>query len=259
MNKLNIIAPLILFFTLILLWEIVLYLNETPHYIIPRPSLIITTLFYEWDSLFPALITTLTVTLLALIFALFFGVLLAIIISQFKIFEISFMPITIILQVTPIIAIAPLIIILIDNTFIATLVCAWLVAFFPILSNTLIGLKSVNHSLEDLFYLYKANRVQRLFFLQIPSALPYFFSGLKISSGLSLIGAIVAEFVTGIGGSSSGLAYIIIESSYRLEISKMFSALLLIAVSGVLIFSLINLLSKYALKNWHESEKLKEI
>ena len=169
------------------------------------------------------------------------------------------MPITIILQVTPIIAIAPLIIILIDNTFIATLVCAWLVAFFPILSNTLIGLKSVNHSLEDLFYLYKANRVQRLFFLQIPSALPYFFSGLKISSGLSLIGAIVAEFVTGIGGSSSGLAYIIIESSYRLEISKMFSALLLIAVSGVLIFSLINLLSKYALKNWHESEKLKEI
>ena len=259
MNRLNIVAPIILFLILIILWELILYLNETPHYILPRPSLIIITLIYEWSSLFPALITTLTVTLLALLLALFFGVILAIIISQFKIFEISFMPITIILQVTPIIAIAPLIIILIDNTFIATLVCAWLVAFFPILSNTLIGLKSVNHSLEDLFYLYKANRMQKLLFLEIPSALPYFFSGLKISSGLSLIGAIVAEFVTGIGGSSSGLAYIIIESSYRLEIAKMFAALLLIAISGVFIYFFINLLSRQILKNWHESEKIKEI
>ena len=190
--------------------------------------------------------------------AVIFGVLIAIGISQFKFVEISLMPYTVILQVTPIIAIAPLIIILVDKTFIATLICAWLVAFFPILSSTLIGLKSADHGLQDLFKLYRTNRIQKLFFLQLPSALPYFLSGFKISAGLALIGAIVAEFVTGIGGSSSGLAYVIIESSYRLEIPKMFAALVLIAITGVAIFIFAHFISNLLLKNWHESEIKKE-
>ena len=135
MNKDIFLPPLLLFFFLIFIWEVSLYFNNTPHYIVPRPSLIIITLFNEWKSLFPALLTTLSVTFLALFLAIFIGLILAIIISQFKIFEISLMPITIMFQVTPIIAIAPLIVILVDDTFIAALICAWLVAFFPILSS----------------------------------------------------------------------------------------------------------------------------
>ncbi|MBD42282.1 MAG: putative aliphatic sulfonates transport permease protein SsuC [Alphaproteobacteria bacterium MarineAlpha5_Bin12] len=253
------LAPSLLFIILIFLWEIILIINETPHYIIPKPSLVFITIINEWNSLISAMLITLSVTLLALLMAVILGFAIAVIISQFKIFEISFMPLTVVLQVTPIIAIAPLIIILIDNTFIAALICAWLVAFFPILSNTLVGLKSIDHSLVDLFFLYKANKFQKLLFLQIPSALPFFLSGLKISAGLSLIGAIVAEFVTGIGGSSSGLAYIIIESSYRLETAKMFAALILIALTGIIIYVFIHLISKITLKNWHESEKIKEL
>ena len=255
---LTLFAPIILFSIFIFMWEILLILNNTPHYILPKPSLIILTLFNEWETLFPALIVTIYVTILALFLAVILGVLAAIIISQFKIIEISLMPYTVILQVTPVIAIAPLIIILVDNTFVAALICAWLVAFFPILSSTLIGLKSADHGLHDLFKLYRASRIQQLFFLQLPSALPYCLSGFKISAGLSLIGAIVAEFVTGIGGSSSGLAYVIIESSYRLEIPKMFAALVLIAFTGVGIFIIAHFISNFALRNWHESAKLKE-
>jgi len=260
MNKklLTLIAPIILFCFFILGWEFLLYINNTPHYILPKPSLIVFTLFNEWSTLFPALIVTTYVTISALFLAVILGVVVAIIISQFKIIEISLMPYTVILQVTPIIAIAPLIIILVDNTLIAALICAWLVAFFPILSSTLIGLKSADHGLQDLFRLYRANRMQQLFFLQLPSALPYFLSGFKISAGLSLIGAIVAEFVTGIGGASSGLAYVIIESSYRLETPKMFAALVLIAFTGVTIFIITHLISNFLLRNWHESAKLKE-
>lgn len=251
-------SPIILFCFVILLWELLLDINNTPHYILPKPSLIIFTLIKEWQNLFPALIVTANVTILALILAVFLGVIVAIIISQFKIIEISLMPYTVILQVTPVIAIAPLIIILVDDTFTAALICAWLVSFFPILSSTLIGLKSVDHGLQDLFRLYRTNRLKKLFFLQLPSSLPYFLSGFKISAGLSLIGAIVAEFVTGIGGSSSGLAYVIIESSYRLEIPKMFAALFLIAVTGVVIFIIAHLISNFLLRNWHESVKIKE-
>ncbi|PPR43428.1 MAG: putative aliphatic sulfonates transport permease protein SsuC [Alphaproteobacteria bacterium MarineAlpha5_Bin11] len=260
MNKkyLSLIAPIVVFIALIFFWEISINLTNTPHYIVPRPSLVAKTLFNEFHTLFPALIVTLYVTILALLLAVVLGVIVAILIFQFKIVEISLMPYAIILQVTPVIAIAPLIIILVDNTFFAALICAWLVSFFPILSSTLIGLKSVDHNLDDLFKLYKTNRIQKLFFLQLPSALPYFLSGFKISAGLSLIGAIVAEFVTGIGGSSSGLAYIIIESSYRLEIPKMFSALVLIALTGVGIFLIVNLISYIVLRKWHESEKIKE-
>ena len=236
----------------------VLNFKDIPHYIIPKPSLIFLTLVYEWHTLFPALLITVYVTFIALLLAVVIGVLVAIIISQFRIVEISLMPYTVILQVTPIIAIAPLIVILVDDTFIAALICAWLVAFFPILSSTLIGLKSIDHGLQDLFKLYRASRIQKLLFLQLPSALPYILSGFKISAGLSLIGAIVAEFVTGIGGTSSGLAYVIIESSYRLEIPKMFAALILIAFTGVIIFIMAHFISNFSLRNWHESVKLKE-
>jgi len=240
---------------ILIFWELVIYVYKIPFYIFPRPILIFETLINEWHSLFAALMVTIKVTIIALFISLFTGILFAIIISQFRWIELSIFPIAIVLQVTPIIAIAPLIIILVDNTFIASLICAWLVSFFPILSSTLVGLKSTKRSLLDLFYLYKSSSFQNLIFLKLPYALPYILSGFKISSGLSLIGAIVSEFVTGIGGSSSGLAYVIIESSYRLEVPKMFAALVLIAFTGIVLYFFSKFLSWFLLYKWHESEQ----
>ncbi len=164
-----------------------------------------------------------------------------------------------ILQTTPIVAIAPLIIIwLRNNTFAALVVCAWIVAFFPIVSNTTVGLNSVEQNLSNLFQLYKAARWQTLLYLRLPSALPYFLSGLRISGGLALIGAVVAEFVAGTGGARSGIAYQILMSSYNLQIPRMFAALFLTTISGVLIFVILTVVSEFLLSNWHESSIQKE-
>jgi NitT/TauT family transport system permease protein len=164
----------------------------------------------------------------------------------------------VILQVTPIVSIAPLIFIYVDSKIAGMLLCAWLVAFFPVLSSTTLGLNSVDHNLRDLFRIYGATRWQRLRFLQLPSALPYFLGGLKIAGGLSLIGAVVAELVAGTGGIGSGLAFRIQEAGYRLNIARMFAALAMVAAMGVFIFAALSVLSHLLLRKWHESAVKRE-
>ena len=159
----------------------------------------------------------------------------------------------ILLQVTPVVAIAPLIIIWVDDPGTALVICATIVALFPMISNTTIGLKSVDPGLVDLFRLYGASRWQMLWRLRAPSALPYFFAGLKVAAGLALIGAVVAEFVAGTGGTASGLAYQILQAGLQLNIPRMFAALLLIALAGVAMFGLASGLSSIALRRWHSS------
>ncbi|NER08556.1 MAG: ABC transporter permease subunit, partial [Okeania sp. SIO3C4] len=179
--------------------------------------------------------------------------------AQNKLIERSLFPYAVILQTTPIVAIAPLIIIwLKNNTFAALIFCAWIVAFFPIISNTTLGLNSVDKNLSDMFKLYGASRWQTLIYLRFPSALPYFLGGLKISGGLALIGAVVAEFVAGTGGTRSGIAYQILISSYKLEIPRMFAALFLTTGLGIVIFVLFTVLSDFILKDWHESSVQKD-
>ena len=173
---------------------------------------------------------------------------------QSRAIEMSFFPYAVLLQVTPIVAIAPLIIILVKNTQVALTVCATVVALFPIISNTTLGLRSVDPGLVNLFRMSRAGRMQTLWRLRIPSALPYFFGGLRISSGLALIGAVVAEFVAGTGGRSAGLAYEILQSGFQLDIPRMFAALFLITLAGVGLFTVMVGLSKLALGEWHESE-----
>ncbi len=248
------IAPIVVGVIFISIWELTVRIMATPPYILPSPSLIACTLIRDWNTLFPALLITLQMTLIALITAIFSGVFTAILFSQSKWIERSFYPYAVILQTTPLIAIAPLIIIWFkDNTFAALVLCAWIVAFFPILSNTTLGLNSVDKNLVNLLKLYQANRWQTLINLSLPSALPYFLGGLKISAGLALIGAIAAEFVSGTGGAKSGLAYQMLMASYNLQIPKMFAALFLISLTGVTLFSILNYLSYLLLKNWHES------
>ncbi|WP_242020798.1 ABC transporter permease [Microcoleus sp. FACHB-1515] len=256
----EIAAPLVVGLLAIIGWEIGVRISGIPPYLLPGPLLVVQTLVQEWGSLFPSLLITLKITVVAFIAAIVSGLLVAILFTQSKWIERSFFPYAVILQTTPIVAIAPLIILWVrqivpgdSSTFISLVICAWIVAFFPILSNTTLGLNSADHNLINLFQLYNASRWQTLLYLRLPSALPYFLGGLRISGGLALIGAVVAEFVAGTGGTQSGIAYQILMSSFNLQIPRMFAALLMTTVLGVAIFALLTLLSDLLLRHWHES------
>ena len=251
---LRVALPVAIIAALLLAWEAVVRINGIPHYILPAPTVIIRTLIDNWSTLAPALWFTVKLTLLALTAAVVGGVALAMAFALSKWVEISLFPIAVILQVTPIVAIAPLILIYVPSTTGALLICAWIVAFFPVLSNTVIGLKSADSNLRDLFMLYRATPWQRLRFLLAPSALPYFLAGLKVAGGLSLIGAVVAEFTAGTAGKETGLASRILESSFRTEIPMMFAALVLVSLLGIVIFLVFAALAKLLLGQWHESE-----
>jgi NitT/TauT family transport system permease protein len=254
----RILAPALLGALALGAWEWAVRANEVPSYILPGPVEIWATLLRDWHTLSVALGVTLQITFAALVVAATLGLLLAVLFAQSRIIELSLFPYAVILQVTPVVAIAPLIIIWVDDIRIALLICAWIVAFFPILSNTTIGLNSADHNLVDLFRLYRASRWQVLTRLRLPSAMPFFLAGLKISGGLALIGAIVAEFVAGTGGQSSGLASRILEAGYQLQIPRMFAALLLVSLTGVAIFLAMSLVSHLALRSWHESAMRRE-
>jgi NitT/TauT family transport system permease protein len=254
----RVLAPLAIGLLALALWEAVVRVNHIPHYILPGPLLVLKSLIADWGTLWPSLLITLQITFMALAVATIGGVGLAILFTTSRWIELCFFPFAVILQVTPIIAIAPLILIYVDNTYIALLICAWIVAFFPILANTTLGLNSADHNLIDLFQLYGASRWQTLLHLRLPAAMPYFLGGLKIAGGLSLIGAIVAEFAAGTAGTGSGLAYRILEAGYRLNIPRMFAAVLLISLTGVLIFMAFTLLAHLILRRWHESAVRRE-
>lgn len=242
----------------ILAWHLYVTINEVPHYILPGPGLVFQTVFSDWNLLWPAMLTTSRLTILALFFAILGGVALAVAFTQSKWAEMSFFPYAVILQVTPVVAIAPLLQIYVESAFVAALLCAWIVAFFPILSNTTIGLKSTDHNLEDLFTIYGATRWQRLRYLAAPSALPFFLGGLKIAGGLALIGAVVAEFVIGRAGTGLGLASTLLEASYRFNFGRLYAALILISGMGVVIFAITSLISHLMLRKWHESALSRE-
>ncbi|WP_299678426.1 ABC transporter permease [uncultured Roseobacter sp.] len=247
------ILPAAVLVLMLVIWDRIVVWNAIPHYILPGPRLVFETLIKDWAMLFEALLVTVQITLMALAVAVIGGVGLAVLFTQSRLVEMSFYPYAVILQVTPIVAIAPLIFIYVDSRIAGLLLCAWLVAFFPVLSNTTLGLNSADHNLRDLFRIYGASRWQTLRFLQLPSALPYFLGGLRIAGGLSLIGAVVAEYVAGTGGLKSGLAFRILEAGYRLNIPRMFAALILIAATGVIIFAGLSFLSHMLLRKWHES------
>ena len=254
----RVVLPVAVIATTLLVWDLTVRIGGIPHYILPGPGLVMSTLVQDWAILFDALLVTVQITLMALAVAVIGGVGLAILFAQNRWVEMSFYPYAVILQVTPVIAIAPLIFIYVDSRIAGLLICAWIVAFFPVLSNTTLGLRSADHNLQDVFSVYGATRWQRLRHLQIPSALPYFLGGLRIAGGLSLIGAVVAEYVAGTGGIGSGLAFRILEAGYRLNIPRMFAALLLIAATGVVIFAGLSLLSHLLLRKWHESALKRE-
>lgn len=254
----KVVLPIVIAILTVVAWDGVVRYYKIPHYILPSPILVGESLWNDWGTLYPALLVTLQITFMALAVAIVGGVGLALLFAQSKWIEISFFPYAVILQVTPIIAVAPLILIYVDSTHVALLICAWIVAFFPILSNTTLGLSSADHNLLNLFQLYGASRWQILWLLRVPSALPYFLGGLRIAGGLALIGAVVAEFTAGTAGQGSGLAFRILEAGYRLNIPRMFAALVLISGTGVVIFLMFTALSHLVLRKWHESALKRE-
>lgn len=237
------------------LWQAAVQWYELPPYLLPSPLLIAETLVTDFPTLLPSWLFTLKITVLAFLAAAIGGLGLSLLLTSSRSLERSLFPYAVILQVTPIVAIAPLIIIWAKDTTLALLICAWIVAFFPVVSNTMTGLNSADPNLRDLFALYGASKWQTMLWLRLPSALPYYLAGLRISGGLALIGAVVAEFVAGTGGTESGLAYRILESAYRLRIPRVFAALALISITGLAIFAALSFISNRLLRHWRESSK----
>jgi NitT/TauT family transport system permease protein len=257
MRYVRILLPIVVLAVGTMVWELVVGLNNIPPYVLPGPLAVFSTLIADWPVLSQSLGVTLLTTLEGFIAAAVGGVGLALLFNQSKWLEYSLFPYAVILQVTPVIAIAPLLLIYLPQQT-AVVVCAWIVGFFPVLSNTTLGLNSVDRNLAGLFQLYGASRMQTLRLLKLPSALPYILGGLRIAGGLSLIGAVVAEIAAGTAGAGSGLAYRIAESGYRLNIPRMFAALLLLSVAGIVIYGLLALISHLVLRRWHESALGKE-
>jgi len=251
-RALRIALPIVVLVLGLAIWELAVRIGNIQPYVLPGPGLILQTLIADWALLSQSLLGTLATTVEGFLLAAVGGVGLAVLFNQSRLVEYSLYPYAVILQVTPIVAIAPLLLIYLPQPL-AVLACAWIVAFFPVLANTTLGLNSVDRNLADLFALYGASRGQILWNLKLPSALPYMLGGLRIAGGLSLIGAVVAEIAAGSAGAGSGLAYRIAESGYRLNIPRMFAALVLLSVAGIAIFYLLTLVNYLALRRWHES------
>lgn len=257
-RTLRVFVPVLMLFVLLGIWQAYVTIAAVPHYILPSPLRIAQAMATDWPILGKALLITLQTTLFALALALIGGVALAVVLVQSRWIELAFFPYAVILQVTPIVAIAPLILIYTSTTQQALLICAWLVAFFPVLSNTTQGLKSTDHNLLNLFELYGATRWQTLIYLKLPNSLPFFLAGLRIAGGLALIAAVVAEFAAGTAGGNAGLAFRLLESQFRLNIPRLFAALVLLSLTGVVIYAITSLISHLFLRKWHESAVRRE-
>jgi NitT/TauT family transport system permease protein len=250
--------PLALIVLCLAVWEGLVRWRQIPEYILPGPLRIAAALVESWPALYPSLLFTLAVTGEALLAAVVLGGGLAVLLAQSRWIERSLFPLAVVLQVTPIVAIAPLILIWVRDVRLALVLCAGIVAFFPVVANTTLGLNSADHNLLDLLRLYGASRWQVFRRVRLPGALPYFLGGLRISGGLALIGAVVAEFVAGSGGTASGLAWRILEAGYNLQIPRMFAALALLSAAGILLWAALSGLSWFLLHRWHESALQRE-
>ncbi|MCC3704076.1 ABC transporter permease [Rouxiella badensis] len=250
----KILYPTLVAVAVILLWQGWVSYFKIPQFLVPSPMVMLESLWINLGSLMMSLLYTLKITVISFLLSIVIGALVAFVLVQNRFVETALFPYIVFLQVTPIVAIAPLIIIWVKDTTLSLVVCSTLMAVFPIISNTTQGLRSVSPGLLSYFQLSHASRLQILLRLRIPSALPYFFGALRISSGLSLIGAVVAEFVAGTGGNNTGLAYQILQAGYQLDIPLMFAALLLISLTGIALFGVMSWISRRALRAWHESE-----
>jgi NitT/TauT family transport system permease protein len=248
------VLPVLVLAFVALGWEAIVRINGIPPYVLPSPTAVMAALVSDWDVLAPALLTTLQITLSGFVTAVAGGLLMGVLLTRSRWAQIAFSPLAVILQVTPLVAVAPIIVIYAGVT--ATVyISVFLVAFFPVLAGAITGLRSADPGLSDLFSLYHAGPGARLRLLEMPSALPFVLAGVRTAGGLSLIGAVVAEFVAGTGGAGSGLAYRIVEASYRLNVPRMFAAVALVCLAGLAIYGAVALACHLLLRRWHPSAR----
>jgi NitT/TauT family transport system permease protein len=242
-----VLAPAGSFLLALVLWQAATMALHVPVYLVPGPVAIVRAFAADAPGLLAALLATLSVTFAALLAACLLGAGLACAMAASHWARAALQPWAIILQVTPVVAVAPLIVVWVGNPFAAMVVCATIVAFFPVFSNTAAGLAATPPELLDLFRLNGASIRQQIIWLRLPAAVPYFLAGLRVAGGLALVGAVVAEFVTGAGGVASGLAFRLLEAGYRLQIARMFACLGLLAAAGLVINLGLGVLSRFVL------------
>jgi NitT/TauT family transport system permease protein len=238
------LAPWLFAVFFLALWEAAVRLSGVPQYLVPGPVAIIGAFLADPPLFLASLASTLGVTFAALAVSAVAGVTLALLMQASPLARAAFQPWTVVLQVTPIVAIAPLVVVWVGDPFASVVVCATIIAFFPVFSATAAGLAAAPADLLDLFALNGAGRWDTLRLLRLPAALPYFLAGLRISGGLALVGTVSAEIVAGSGGVASGLAYRILEAGYRLQVPRMFAALALLSASGVAINAALGALAR---------------
>ncbi len=235
----------------IIAWELIVCYGKVPTYILPAPAVVASALISNWGDLASALLNTARTAIFALTLSVVGGVAVAVILAQSRLIELFIAPITVFIQVMPIVAVAPLILIYAPDQSSAQLACAFVVTFFPIMMNTLQGLKDVDRDRADTVRLYTNSRWKMLVLLQMPSAMPGFFAGLKIGGGLALVGAVVAEFAAGSAGANAGLAFRLLEAQNKLNTPRLFAALVLLALLGAAIFLTISAIDRIALRHWY--------
>lgn len=247
----DLFAPLVLVAILLAAWEIACRALQVPAYFLPAPSAVAVSLAADAGTLLASAWNTLAMALAALIIASLTAQALALLVALSAVLERAIKPLAVVLQVTPVVAIAPLVVIWagIDNPERAIVALAAVVAFFPIFSGAVTGLKAADPDLERLFDLYGVGRVKRLLRLRLPSAVPYLMEGHKVAAGLALIGAVVAEFVAGSGGAQ-GLAWRILEAGNRLQTARMFAALVVLGLMGALLYAGLARLEQFGLRWW---------
>jgi len=250
----NWIPPLAVLVLFLCAWQFGLQLLDIPSYLLPKPTDVMEAARLNMENLQAAALTTAIESLIGFLLSVVFGIAGAIVLASSRIVERSFYPYVIILQTIPIVAIAPIIVIWFGAGMNAIVIITFLMGFFPMLSNTLIGLRATDRNLRNLFKIYHASRLQTLVRLRLPAALPYIVGGLKISCTLSVIGTIVGEYIAGIGGSQGGLGYAITMAATRLETPYLFACGLAVSLLGIVFYLLVSLLAKVLLSSWHESE-----
>ena len=254
----TVVPPVVVFATFVVLWQVVCSALNVPHYLMPKPTDIVAAGVTKGDIIATAILSTFTEAVIGLTLAVFLGMAAGLVMSQSKLLERSIYPFAILLQTIPLIAYAPLIVIWVGAGMNAIIIISFIIALFPMISNTIAGLTATDHNLVSMFELYNANWFQRTFKLRLPAAMPYVMTGLRISSGLAMIGAVIGEFIAGIGGLKGGLGYLIVSAANRLELSSVFAAALASSLLGIVVFIGVSFLSNRFLRHWHESAVTRE-
>ncbi|WP_046176459.1 ABC transporter permease [Domibacillus indicus] len=247
------LGPIVAFILFISMWQLIPLALGLPHYILPKPTDVLEATVSDWALLGEAIRITIFESVIGFLLSAVIGIGVSVLLASSKILERSIYPYAIILQTIPVVAVAPIVVIWFGAGFNSIVVISFLIGFFPVISNTLMGLNSVDKNMDELFTLYNASKWQRMWKLRIPAAMPYIMAGLKISCTLSIVGAIVGEYVAGIGGGNGGLGYAITVAAIQVKTSFLFSCGIAAAILGISFYLLVSLFSKMMLGSWHES------